>query len=157
MDHGSFTGIRIGIASIKAIAEVHSIPIAEVTSLETLSRNDGSDKNKIVLIDARNDQVYAGIFDKGYNLLEEYMADDINEVVKKLSKYTNAICIGDGGVLHRELLSKIEGITFSDNNTQSAFRVGQMGYKKYLSNDLRNADTVIPIYLRKSLAERMKK
>ena len=49
VDHGSFTGIRIGIASIKAIAEVHSIPIAEVTSLETLSRNDGSDKNKIVL------------------------------------------------------------------------------------------------------------
>lgn len=139
------------------MAEVHNIPIAEVTALETLARNDESSKNKIALIDARNEQVYAGVFDKDYNLLEEYMADDINEVIKKISKYTDAVCIGDGAVLHRELLSKIERITFLENNRQSAFRTGQIGYKKYLSNNLKNADTVIPIYLRKSQAERMKK
>ena len=36
---GSFTGIRIGIASIKSIAEVYKLPVASVTSLETLARN----------------------------------------------------------------------------------------------------------------------
>ena len=156
MDPGSFTGIRIGIASIKAMAEVHNIPIAEVTSLEILARNDETEKNKIALIDARNDQVYAGVFDKEYNLLEEYMADDINKVFEKMSKYAGAVCIGDGAILHKEMLSKIEGISFLDNNKQSAFRAGQIGYKKYLENNLKNADTVKPIYLRKSQAERMK-
>lgn len=154
---GSFTGIRIGIASIKAMAEVHNIPVAEVTSLEILARNDESGKVKIALIDARNNQVYAGVFDKEYNLLEEYMADDINKIFEKILKYSGAVCIGDGAVLHKEILLKIEGISFLDNNKQSAFRAGQIGYKKYLENNLKNADTVMPIYLRKSQAERMKK
>lgn len=154
---GSFTGIRIGIASIKAMAEVHNIPVAEVTSLEILARNDESERNKIALIDARNNQVYAGVFDKDYNLLEEYMADDINAIVEKFSKYKSSVCIGDGAVLHKNMLSKIEEISFLDNNKQSAFRAGQIGYKKYLENNLKNADTVMPIYLRKSQAERMKK
>lgn len=147
---GSFTGIRIGIASVKAMAEVHNIPIAEVTSLETLAGNDESDKNKIALIDARNDQVYAGVFDKDYNLLEDYMADDINIVFDKISKYSNSVLIGDGAILHKEILSKIEGVCFIDNNKQSAYSTGKIGYKKYLEKNLKNADTVMPIYLRKS-------
>ena len=57
MDPGSFTGIRIGIASIKAMAEVHNIPIAEVTSLEILARNDETEKNKIALIEDRKSVV----------------------------------------------------------------------------------------------------
>ena len=61
---GSFTGIRIGIASIKAMAEVHNIPVAEITSLETLAVNDNSEKNKITLIDTRNNPVYSVDFYK---------------------------------------------------------------------------------------------
>ena len=64
---GSFTGIRIGIASVKAMAEVHNIKIAGVTSLETLAKIDNSERNKICLLDARNNQVYFGVFDKNYN------------------------------------------------------------------------------------------
>lgn len=154
---GSFTGIRIGIASIKAIAEVHNIPVAEVTSLETLACNDESDRIKITMIDARNNQVYMGIFDKNYNLQENYLADDINIVFEKISKYTNCVFIGDGAVLHKELLSKIDGVIFAENNKQSAYCTGKIGYKKFKENNLKNADTVMPIYLRKSQAERMKK
>ena len=155
---GSFTGIRIGIASIKPMAEVWNIPIAAVTSLETLARNDESEKNKIVLIDAKNNQVYAGIFDKEYNLLEDYIADDINVVINHFSKYENSIIIGDAGSLHKELLiNNIKNIEFSESNKQSAVSTGRIGYKKFLNNDLKNADTVLPTYLRKSQAERMKK
>lgn len=154
---GSFTGIRIGISSVKAMAEVYNIPVAEVTSLETLAAKDVSEKNKITLIDAKNNQVYAGIFDKGYNLLEEYMADDINIIFEKIVRYSNSICIGNGAELHKCILEKIEGISFLENNSQSAFCTGKIGYKKYLENNLKNADTIMPIYLRKSQAERMKK
>ena len=92
---GSFTGIRIGIASIKAIAEVNNIPIASVTSLETLARIDTSNKIKVCIIDARNNQVYFGIFDKEYNKLEEYVADDINVIIEKLRKYDDITIVGD--------------------------------------------------------------
>lgn len=155
---GSFTGIRIGIASIKAMAEVHNISVAAVTSLETLARNDESEKNKLVLIDARNDQVYAGVFDKEYNLIRDYMADDINNVISEFRGFNNIVAIGNGAILHKELLEKsFENIEFSNKNKQSPVSTGKIGYKKYLQNDLKNADTVLPTYLRKSQAERMKK
>ena len=154
---GSFTGIRIGISSVKAMAEVHNIPVAEVTSLETLAANDTSLKNKIALIDAKNNQVYAGIFDKEYNLLEEYLADDINVVFETLSKYPNSVFIGNGAELHKSILEKIYGTSFFYDNSQNAFCTGKIGYKKYLENNLKNADTIMPIYLRKSQAERMKR
>lgn len=155
---GSFTGIRIGVASIKAIAEVHNMKIASVTSLETLARIDESEKIKVAMIDARNNQVYCGIFDNEYNQLEVLMADDIYNVIEILKKYENMIFIGDGAVLHKEkILSNILSAEFSDLNEQRAALGGKTGYKKYLKNDLKTADTILPIYLRKSQAERMKK
>lgn len=155
---GSFTGIRIGVATIKPIAEVLNIKIASVTSLETLARNIESNKTIVSLIDARNNQVYAGIFDDKYNQKEDYIADDINIVLEKLKKYDNVVCVGDGAILHKDLIKeKISNVEFVSNNIQAAQNVGKMGYKKYLENNLMTADEIIPIYLRKSQAERLKK
>ena len=155
---GSFTGIRIGVASIKAIAEVHNIKIASVTSLETLARIDETQKIKVAMIDARNNQVYCGIFDNDYNMLQDYIADDINNVLEILIKYNNMIFIGDGAELHKEkILENITNSEFSEKNDQSAALGGKIAYKKYLNQDLKDADSITPIYLRKSQAERIKK
>ena len=153
---GSFTGIRIGISTIKPFAEVLNKPIASVTSLETLAANVEKGDVIVTLIDARNNQVYAGIFDNNYNKLEEYMADDINNVIKIIKKYKNIVFVGNGSVLHEELLQKnFLDASFMSNNKQSAINVGKIAYKKYIGNDVYNADTIFPLYLRKSQAERM--
>ncbi len=155
---GSFTGIRIGVSSIKPIAEVLNIKLASVTSLEILSENIESAETIASLIDARNNQVYCGIFDKNHELKENYIADDINAVIDVLKKYKNIICVGNGAILHKELLKqKIENIEFIENNEQSAKNVGKIGYRKFLADNLCTADTIVPIYLRKSQAERLKK
>ena len=155
---GSFTGIRIGVASIKPIAEVLNIKIASVMSLEALARNVENKETIVSLIDARNNQVYCGIFDSNYDIKEHYIADDINEVIKVLKKYNNITFVGNGSVLHKELLCQnLENIEFSSDNDQSAVSAGKIGYKKYLENRLEDADSVIPVYLRKSQAERLKK
>lgn len=158
---GSFTGIRIGVASIKPMAEVLNKKIASVTSLEILARNvetENQDITIVSLIDARNSQVYCGIFDYQYELKEDYIADDINNIIEILKKYNNIIFVGNGSVLHKELLKEnLKYINFEENNKQSAENVGKIGYQKYLKNNLCTADTIMPIYLRKSQAERMKK
>lgn len=153
---GSFTGIRIGVSSIKPMAEVLNIPVASVTSLETLARSiEKKDVTIVSLIDARNSQVYCGIFDENYDKKEEYIADHIKVVIEKMKKYNNIVCVGDGALLHKDILKQeIVNINFSEHNKQSALNLGRIGYKKFLSDDLYTADTVMPIYLRKSQAER---
>ena len=155
---GSFTGIRIGVSSVKALAEVAKIQIVELTALEVLAGNIEKAEIKAAIIDARNDQVYCGIFDKENNLIEEMIADSIDNTILKLKTYSNIVCVGNGAVKHKELLiSEIENISFCEDNNQKAYVAGKIGYKKYLKNDLKSADEILPIYLRKSQAERMKK
>lgn len=159
---GSFTGIRIGIATIKPMAEVYNLPVASVTSLETLARNiENKEKDFTIIsvIDARNNQVYAGFFDTEYNLKEDEIAEDIDEVLKKAGKYSKIIFVGDGAIIHKEKIEenlKDRNIIFTKENNQSAINTGKIGYKKFLEKNLKNADTILPIYLRKSQAERLK-
>lgn len=147
---GSFTGIRIGISTTKAIAEVNKIPVVACTSLEALSYNT---QGNIIcsLIDARNNQVYCGIFDEEHNLIKDYMADDINVIIENLPE-GDINFVGDGAVLHSNLL---KGIVL-ENNDIHASNIGICAYNKYKNGINETADSIVPMYLRKSQAERMK-
>ena len=60
---GSFTGIRIGIATIKAIAKVLEVPIFAVPSLDMLAYTDKDDDANyaISIMDAKNNRIYYGV------------------------------------------------------------------------------------------------
>ena len=59
---GSFTGIRIGLATIKAFADAKNIPVTGVTSLESLAYNVEQTGLIVSLIDAKNDNVYYSLY-----------------------------------------------------------------------------------------------
>lgn len=153
---GSFTGIRIGISSVKAMAEVYNIPVASVSSLEGLAYNENIGSGILCpMIDARNDHVYCALFDVEHNIISEYLADHVDEIIKilKNNNYTEITFIGDGAILHENLLKTSFSncnISFSGNNILHATNVGICGLKKYLQEDYQNADTVLPMYVRKS-------
>jgi len=102
---GSFTRIRIGISTAKAIAEVNQIPVVSCSSLEGLSYNIPACSSTLCsLIDARNIQVYCGILDNNHKLINDYIADDISVITNTLSNHKNVYYVGDGAVLHKSIL-----------------------------------------------------
>lgn len=128
----------------------NDIPLVTVSSLEALAYNVSIERGYICsLIDARNNQVYAGIFDNNYNLCKDYMADDINVVLDIVNKYGNIHFVGNGTSLLASLNESI------DNNIHSK-NVGIAGYRKYINGEKLSADEIIPMYLRPSQAERMR-
>jgi len=62
---GSFTGLRVGLAGIKALAEVLQKPIAAVSLLEVLARSARAQGKIVAVLDAGRGEVYAGEYDLG--------------------------------------------------------------------------------------------
>lgn len=153
---GSFTGIRIGIASVKALAEFKDIKIVPVTSLEALSYNINSNTYICSMIDARNDNVYMGLFDNNHNLINTFMADNIDNILKILPKDI-IYFVGNGTTVNIDKINnKYKDLAkFSDTNLLSSANLGMCAYNKILNKNYISADELVPLYLRKSQAERM--
>ena len=157
---GSFTGIRIGIASVKAMAEVKHIPVATVSSLQSLAKNISKVDGTIVsLIDARNNNVYGGIYDNRGEGIGDECAESIDTIVDKIKLFKNITFVGDGAMINKGKIQRAfygQKVEFAEDNEQRAANTGIIAYEKYLSDSLESADNVIPLYLRKSQAERLK-
>ena len=81
---GSFTGIRIGIATIKAFADAKNIPTVGVTSLESLAYNIKNAENVCSIIDCKHNNVYCAAFSKEneqYNQTVENISNNIEKVL----------------------------------------------------------------------------
>ena len=110
------------------------------------------------MIDSRNNNIYSAIFNEKYELLSDYLAININELIPLLRKYSNITFVGDGSLLHKDLLeTELSNcnICFSGNNILTATNIGKCGLKKYTLGEFQNADTIVPMYINKSQAERM--
>ena len=62
---GSFTSLRVGLATIQALALVHSRPVAQVSTLEALARTPGAGERVLAWMDGRRRDVFAALYDRG--------------------------------------------------------------------------------------------
>lgn len=81
---GSFTGIRIGISTVKAFADSKNIQAIGVSSLDGLAYNIENSGLTCCLIDAKNNNVYFGLFNNQI-LKGEYKAISIDESLEFLT------------------------------------------------------------------------
>lgn len=151
---GSFTGIRIGVGTVLAFEDSLNIPCIGVSSLESLAYNVKKKGIICSLIDAKNDNVYFGLFgnDQNYQQLDDLAFLSIDEVISKIKIFDNITFVGDGALAHQELLkNSAHNCSFCDKNDLSSYSLGIAGLYKYNRN-IKNS--LMPLYLRKSQAER---
>lgn len=167
---GSFTGIRIGIATMKAFADVKNIPTVGVTSLESLAYNVNENSLIFPIIDCKNENVYAALFslrDNTYSQIGDNIAENINTVLNNFSglckdtEIKTITFVGDGSILYKNLIqekfsSSSLSLAFSNNNMQSSISLAICAYDKYLKGLYGDSNYISPLYLRKSQAERAK-
>lgn len=158
---GSFTGIRIGIATIKAFHDSLSIPCIGVNSLESLAYSVKKEGFIASILDCKNDNCYFALYkckDAKYKEMIPPTADAITNTLntcKEFSSYDTTITfVGDGCEIYKDLiLSKFENaiLTNTENNFLNSYCVGLAGLNQFQQNKW---DDILPLYLKKPQAQR---
>lgn len=157
---GSFTGIRIGISTIKGFVDATNKNAVGVSSLENLAYNIKENGIICSLIDAKNDNVYFGLFEKKeeeITKLREYKFDSLENIITELENIKEKIIfIGDGAINYKQyIIEKLYGkcdVKLESNlNKLNARNIAIAAYNKLNINDISD---IRPLYLRKSNAER---
>jgi tRNA threonylcarbamoyladenosine biosynthesis protein TsaB len=158
---GSFTGLRIGVATMKAFAHLYNKPIIGINTLEALAYNLGFENTRVPMLDARRNRVYTAIYSlENGKLVEKRKTDavDIDELIEILKDEENIVVNGNGSLLYRDKLKEAlgENIRFANLNQNSprAVSVAELGRAKYKEGKVDDVFTLAPDYLRKSQAER---
>ena len=167
---GSFTGIRIGIATVKAFTDSLNIPSVGISSLEGLAYNIKNEGLICSLIDCKNNNCYYSLYElknNTYTLLEEPKADSVENCLNYLNyKYSNSVITFNGDVsLYKELIENTSKnfILLESTNTQfnnvkinsnniDVYNLGIAGFNKFNKNG--KDENLLPLYLKKPQAQR---
>lgn len=143
---GSFTGIRAGITIARVLAQQTQKKLVGVSSLHILSKINKSDKNTVVISDARKNKVYYAKY-AGNTVITDPMLVEKDELINKLSN-ENSIIIADN--VYSALLNEneIENINFENNDKDLGLYLSEIvEYKlKTEQNDFHWAK-VKPLYI----------
>ena len=160
---GSFTGLRIGAATAKGLAQAMNIPIVDISTLEALAFNIVyTDKLICPIMDARRSNVFTGIYKRENDFLNVVMDEEalsIEELVDRINKMDKEIIfVGDGIKVHQEYIRKNLKVdcsfSFINIREQKASSVAGLGLQ-YIKQGRYVASKDFELeYLRKSQAER---
>ncbi len=159
---GSFTGIRVGLSTVKAFAFASGKPVAAVSTLSALALKLPQPQVRLLcpVIDAKKGEVYAALFEwsgTGDRMTEvvpqgAYKPD---EFLAQLPGHRLMAFIGTGAALYKEkILTYVKDkARFSSRSLFIAHEVGLLGYELLSRGKGLAAHDLRPIYFRKSQAE----
>ena len=160
---GSFTGLRIGAATVKGLAMVWNVPIVPVSTVAGLACNyAGTDACVCPLMDARRGQVYTGVYGFEGSTIVEHLPDACLTIDPLLAKVNDlgrrVIFLGDAIEIFREKIKTTVTVPYEIAPVhlakQRASSVGWLGMELYRQGKTVSAEEFVPTYLRVSQAER---
>ncbi len=160
---GSFTGIRIGLSTVKALAFASGRPVAPVSTLEALAFKLRDSQARLVcpVLDARKGEIFAALFEvhpHGLEVIIPQGAYKPDWFFARLPAHRVVSFLGDGREAYREKIHSYlkDKARFPSRSTFLAYEVGLLGYEMLKRGRGQSGDELQPLYLRRSQAEEKK-
>lgn len=169
---GSFTGLRIGIATLKALAATLNRSCVGVPTLNAVAHSAGASSATVALLPAGRGEVFAQMFSVSEHgevkELDHAAHLSPQKLMAKYAGFSNLIWAGEGAHLHKELLTTSAGQQgFALNESKAAGggwglaprpenlarNVAALALQMYQRNELQTPDTLHAMYVRPSDAE----
>jgi tRNA threonylcarbamoyladenosine biosynthesis protein TsaB len=162
---GSFTGVRVGLATVKGLAEAFNRPIAAVSRLLAIATMPAASREWIVaVVNAGRSEVFAALYQRQNGLLVRHG----DEIVGAAADFFDSVAqvVPGGGVLWStpdpEVLTREPawpsrtclGDALEIVSPHLAPAIGLIGYRQFLSGELVDALHLDANYIRRSDAER---
>jgi tRNA threonylcarbamoyladenosine biosynthesis protein TsaB len=159
---GLFTGLRVGVATAKTLAQVLAVPIVGLTSLDVLAFAVRHTPRRIcAVIDGRRGEVFWSLYEPvpgGVLRATDHAVARPDHLVAELLAVTgDVLLVGDGAILYRyeierELGGRVEFASAIHAHPQAASLV-ELAAPRFLREEHDRLFDVVPVYLRKSDAE----
>lgn len=145
---GSFTGLRVGIATVQGLALALARPCLGLSTLDVLAaRIEGAAPFLVPLMDGGRGQVYARLYDQSARPLAEPRAEEPANVLEGVPH--RAAFVGDAVEKHRDLILRlVPEAVFPARSLFLAGTLGRLAYPRLAAGEGVAAAELRPLYLR---------
>lgn len=154
---GSFTGLRIGIATVKALAATLDRPCVGIPTLQAVALAAGPSARSVALLPAGRGELFAQLFsvtgDGVVTELDEATHISPQRLLERYRSLESVLWCGEGAILNRLIFEDDSRWHIATHETILAKHVASLALNKFLKKEFEQPDALQAIYVRPSDAE----
>src|SRR5688572_823057 len=146
---GSYTGLRIGMATAKGICYALNKPLITLNTLKVMANAAKNEKTDLLcpMIDARRMEVFTAIYSKDLTIIKEPAAIQVNEKSFDEVLATGSICFFGNGSSKFQIIKKDPRAIFADINSDASSMIA-LSEEEFQQKDFADLAYAEPIYLK---------
>jgi tRNA threonylcarbamoyladenosine biosynthesis protein TsaB len=161
---GSFTGVRIGLTTVKGLAYGTELPVVGISTLQAIASRVANFAGTVCsLLDARKNEAYAALFRTDKNHFERLTEDEVVPILSVFDRVIDlgdsapCLFIGEGVTVYRPMIEQLSclKVLFADERAMPtlAASVARLGERQLGRNEGALLGDLRPVYLRRPECE----